>query len=27
VPAKTGRKDSEVLGEILDSAADWMLSV
>jgi hypothetical protein len=27
VPAKTGRKDSEVLAEILDAAAAWMLSV
>jgi hypothetical protein len=27
VPAKTGRKDSEILAEILDSAAAWMLSV
>ena len=27
VPAKTGRKDSEVLAEILDAAADWMLSI
>jgi hypothetical protein len=27
VPAKTGRKGSEVLAEILDSAAAWMLSV
>jgi hypothetical protein len=26
VPAKTGRKDADVLGELLDSAADWMLS-
>ena len=24
VPAKTGRKDADVLGEILDSAAEWM---
>lgn len=24
VPAKTGRKDGEVLGEMLDIAADWM---
>ncbi len=27
VPAKTGRKNSEVLAEILDAAASWMLSV
>jgi predicted alpha/beta-hydrolase family hydrolase len=27
VPAKTGRKDSEVLAEILDAAASWMFSV
>jgi hypothetical protein len=27
VPAKMGRKDSEVLAEILDAAASWMLSV
>jgi uncharacterized protein len=27
VPAKTGRKDSEVLGEILDAAAAWMFSI
>ena len=27
VPAKTGRKDSEILTEILDTAAAWMLSV
>jgi predicted alpha/beta-hydrolase family hydrolase len=27
VPAKTGRKDSEVMAEILDTAAAWMLSV
>ena len=27
VPAKTGRKDPEVLGEALDAARDWMLSV
>jgi len=26
VPAKTGRKDAEVLAEILDSAAGWMLA-
>jgi len=25
VPAKTGRKDAEVLAEILDAAAEWML--
>lgn len=25
VPAKTGRKDAEVLAEILDTATDWML--
>ena len=24
VPAKTGRKDAEVLAEILDAAAGWM---
>jgi hypothetical protein len=24
VPAKTGRKDAEVLAELLDTAADWM---
>lgn len=24
VPARTGRKDAEVLAEILDTAADWM---
>jgi predicted alpha/beta-hydrolase family hydrolase len=27
VPAKTGRKDSEVLADLLDAAASWMLSV
>jgi hypothetical protein len=27
VPAKTGRKDSEILAELLDSAAAWMLSI
>ena len=27
VPAKTGRKDSEVLTQILDAAASWMLSL
>jgi hypothetical protein len=27
VPAKTGRKDSEVLAELLDAAASWMLSL
>ena len=27
VPAKTGRKDSEVLAQILDAAASWMFSV
>lgn len=27
VPAKTGRKDSEVLAEILDAAVSWMVSV
>jgi predicted alpha/beta-hydrolase family hydrolase len=27
VPAKTGRKDSEVFAELLDTAAAWMLSV
>ena len=27
VPAKTGRKDTEVLGDILDAAAAWMDSV
>jgi uncharacterized protein len=26
VPAKTGRKDPEVLAEILDTARDWMLA-
>lgn len=26
VPAKTGRKDGEVLAEILDTARDWMLN-
>jgi predicted alpha/beta-hydrolase family hydrolase len=26
VPAKTGRKDAEVLDEILDTARDWMLA-
>jgi predicted alpha/beta-hydrolase family hydrolase len=26
VPAKTGRKDSDVLAQILDAAAEWMLS-
>jgi hypothetical protein len=26
VPAKSGRKDAEVLAEILDRAADWMLA-
>jgi len=26
VPARTGRKDSEILGEILDSAAAWMVA-
>jgi predicted alpha/beta-hydrolase family hydrolase len=25
VPAKTGRKDAEVLAEMLDAAADWMM--
>jgi predicted alpha/beta-hydrolase family hydrolase len=25
VPAKTGRKDAEVLGEILDAAAQWII--
>jgi predicted alpha/beta-hydrolase family hydrolase len=25
VPAKTGRKDSEVMAELLDTARDWML--
>jgi hypothetical protein len=24
VPAKSGRKDAEVLAEIMDTAADWM---
>jgi hypothetical protein len=24
VPAKTGRKDADVLNEILDTAAEWM---
>jgi len=27
VPAKTGRKDSDVLAEILDAAAAWMLEI
>jgi predicted alpha/beta-hydrolase family hydrolase len=27
VPAKTGRKDSEVLAQILDAAASWMFAV
>jgi uncharacterized protein len=27
VPARTGRKDGEVLGELLDAAASWMFSV
>jgi uncharacterized protein len=27
VPAKTGRKDSEVLAELLDAASSWMVSV
>ena len=27
VPAKTGRKDSDILAEILDAAAAWMLSI
>lgn len=27
VPAKTGRKDSEVLSDILDAAASWMCSL
>lgn len=26
VPAKTGRKDAQVLAEILDTAAEWMLA-
>jgi hypothetical protein len=26
VPAKTGRKDADVLGELLDATAAWMLS-
>lgn len=26
VPAKTGRKDADVLNEILDAAAEWMLA-
>lgn len=26
VPAKTGRKDAEVLADILDTACDWMLA-
>jgi predicted alpha/beta-hydrolase family hydrolase len=26
VPAKTGRKDPEVFGELLDAARDWMLA-
>jgi hypothetical protein len=26
VPAKTGRKDGEVLAELLDAAASWMFS-
>jgi hypothetical protein len=24
VPARTGRKDAEVMAEMLDSAAEWM---
>ena len=27
VPARTGRKDADVLGEFLDAARDWMLAV
>jgi predicted alpha/beta-hydrolase family hydrolase len=27
VPAKTGRKDPEVLAELLDAARDWMLKI
>ncbi len=27
VPAKTGRKDAQVLDELLDAAAVWMVSV
>ena len=27
VPAKSGRKDADVLGEFLDAARDWMLAV
>jgi predicted alpha/beta-hydrolase family hydrolase len=27
VPAKSGRKDADVLGELLDAAVDWMASV
>ena len=27
VPAKTGRKDGEVLGEFLDAAASWMAAL
>jgi hypothetical protein len=26
VPARTGRKDPEVMAEILDTARDWMLA-
>ena len=26
VPARTGRKDAEVLAELLRTAADWMLA-
>ena len=26
VPARTGRKDAQVLAELLDSAAAWMLA-
>jgi hypothetical protein len=27
VPAKTGRKDSDVLAEMLDAAASWMIGI
>jgi len=26
VPAKTGRKDAEVMDEILDAARDWIIA-
>jgi hypothetical protein len=27
VPARTGRKDSEVLADLLDAAATWMIAI